>query len=59
LLLKPYIAYLCYNSSDQTSPGQSGLKEARMKCKALFALSFLGSFCVVGCGGGGGGGSSA
>src|ERR1035437_4883544 len=35
-------------------PGQSVLKEARMSARLLFALSFLGSLCVVGCGGGGG-----
>lgn len=29
-----------------------------MTSKILFALSFLGSLCVAGCGGGGGGGGS-
>ena len=35
----------------QTLPGQFGLKEARMTCKTLFALSFLGLLCVVAYGG--------
>ena len=36
-------------------PRQFGLEEARMTCKTLLALSFLGSLCVVGCGGSGSG----